>query len=86
MLICFSSAAIRNIRIKLGSTCVSHGVLHTPKTFSAPNTSSAVNNTSAIINGFHAPRYLRCVAFSNSDSAITPAIRLRNTVVMIAIP
>ncbi len=86
MLICLSSAAIRKISMKLGMTCVSHGVLQIPNTLSAPKTSSAVNNTSAMINGFHAARYLRCFALSNIVSASTPAIRLRKTVVMIAMP
>lgn len=86
MLICFSSAAIMNISMKLGITCVSHGVLQTPNILSAPNISSIANKINAIIRNFHAPSIFLCVVFSSMLTAMLPAIMLRNTFVSSAIP
>lgn len=73
-------------RIKLGMTWVIQGVLQMPKILSAPKISTAVKRTSATLSGFHAARYLRCLACSNMLSAIKPAMMLRKTVVSTAIP
>jgi len=72
--------------MKLGITCVSQGVLQIPKILSTPTTSSSANNISAISNGFHAPKYFLFADASSNPRASMPAIMLRRTAVMLAIP
>ena len=86
MFICLTSAIIRNTRIKLGTTWVSHGLLQIPNVRMMPSISSIANRINAKSNGFQAARYFFCAACWNIVRAMNPAKIDNTTVANCAIP
>lgn len=86
MFICLSSDAIRNTRMKLGTTWVIHGLLQMPNVRRIPRSSSTTNRTRAIINGLHAARYFFCAACWNIVIAMKPATIESTTVASCVMP
>lgn len=86
MFICLISAAIRNTSMKLGTTCVIHGLLQIPNVLRTPRISSMTKRINVIINGFHAARYFFLDACWNMDIAMNPATIESTTVASCVIP